>query len=124
MIIFPTVNEMVDKIAETPMQITAIPTQKAVGYIEISNDFPLKNQLSCVKNKECNQLNMLLKSAIAQTAKITKPIKIINPDHIKARPNALRPQKTNNKIKNIMAPTRQIPKAIFTFANNDLTSCK
>ena len=75
------IKETTDKAAEMTMQITAIPTQNAVGYIDINNDLSLKNQLLFAKNKECNQLNMPLKSAIAHTPKATKPTKIINPVH-------------------------------------------
>lgn len=115
---------MTDKAADITIQITAIPTQNAVGYIEISNDFSLKNQLLFAKNNECSQLNMLLKSAIAQTPKITRPTKIISPVQAKARPKALRPQKTISKMQNKIAPNAQIPNAIRIFANKDLTSCK
>ena len=75
------IKETTDKAAEMTMQITAIPTQNAVGYIDINNDLSLKNQLLFAKNSECSQLNILLKSAIAHTPKATNPIIIINPVH-------------------------------------------
>lgn len=117
-------NAITDKVAEQTIQITAIPTQNGRGYIHISKDFSLKNQLPLLKNKEWSQLNIELKSTTAQTPRATSPIKIIDPDHTKALPNALLPHKTRSNMQKIKAPTPQIPKAILIFANKDFTSSK
>lgn len=113
-----------ESMADVATQIEPMPTQNAVGYIDISNDFSLNNQLPPLKNNECNQLNIALKSIIAHAPKITKSATTINPDQKIDRPIALLPQKTKSKMQNNNAPKEQIPNAILTFAKKLLTSSK
>lgn len=116
---FPTKSAAIDKASEDPTQIAPMPNQNGVGYMAINNAFGLNNQLPSVKKSECKKLNIALKSTIPQTDKPIIAISIIRPDHIKARPNALRPHKTKSKMQKAIAPTPQIPKAIRTLAKND-----
>ena len=121
---FPTNIEITESTADVTTQIAPIHAQNGVGYIEIKSDFSLNNQLLFSKNNECNQLNIELKSAMAQMPNTKSAKRTIVPDQTSARPIGLRPHNTNNKIQNKTAPNVQMPNAIRTFAKNDRTSSK
>lgn len=124
LIIFPTISAINESITETTTQIPAMPPQNGKGYMEIISDFSLKNQLQPLKNSECSQLNIELKSTMAQMPRAKSPNIIILPVHTRLRPSALRPHKTKSNIQNTIAPKAHIPKAILILANSDLTSSR
>lgn len=124
LIILPINTLITESTKVLPTHIIAMPVQNGVGNMLIINEVWLKNHELFLKNKECNQLNSELKSIIAQTPSITIARIKIPPVQQSVRPNALLPHKTNNKIKNPIPATLQMPKAIRAFARKDFTSIK